>query len=308
MSKDVGEQVRKWAAERGAAVAWGSPGIPDLVRSEIDGRKTAGEFDPRFYGQALESTFKYQPQEIDPVRSILMIALPRPAHILRFETETGILETVVPVTYAHYRQVFIDVKGEVEAVIGGEHHAELVRAPLKSTAARTGLVSYGRNNITYCGEFGSYHQLIGLYMDVAPEGVTLQCRAPETMPECRNCRICQNMCPTGAIGSDRFLLHTERCLTFLNESADPWPDWLSDAAHNSIVGCTRCQERCPKNTGRLKFETLPEVFTLDETQAILAGGVREGPAWDSVQAKMRSSGLGLEEVVSRNLEALVRRV
>lgn len=62
------------------------------------------------------------------------------------------------------------------------------------------------------------------------------------------------------------------------------------------------------NRGRLRFETLHESFTPEETTVILGDdtGKREGPLWDRIREKLVAVGLaGLENALSRNLRALL---
>jgi epoxyqueuosine reductase len=297
-----------WAAARGFKLAWGRPSVVEEVRDEIARRRDEGELNRLFYDLALGSGFKYGPvQELDRFASVLMLAVPRTVHLLRFEMQDGLLDAVIPPTYVYYRAMARDFLKEISSVIGDRGRLALLSAPLKSVAARTGLVAYGRNNITYTKEFGSYQQLIGFATDMELEGAALEERPPSLMDECQKCSACRRACPTGAIGTDRLLLHAERCLTFLNEYPMPWPDFVPPSAHNAIEGCMKCQECCPVNRGKLEFEALPQVISIEETRTILAGDQeRQGPVWDSVREKLALADLaGLDTVLSRNLRALM---
>lgn len=310
MPSSVCRRLSEWAVRRGFAIAWGDPELIDETRDEIRRRKEDGEFDEAFYAVALGSGFRYASSgEVEPVRSILVLAIPRPAHLLRFETPEGPLDAVIPPTYVFYREFARGIREEIQAVAGDRVRLESMSAPHKLVAARTGLVVYGRNNITYTRDFGSYQQLVAFLTDIEAGDAVAQSRPPSMMEECGDCRICRNACPTGAIGSDRFLLHAERCVTFLNEYPDPWPEWVPARAHNALEGCMRCQELCPMNRGKLRYERLPEDFGADETRTILADvdprGKREGSAWDGIRAKLAAVGLaGLDGVLGRNLQAL----
>lgn len=318
------ELVREWARNRGYGIAWGDPAILDDVKREIARRHDDGEFDPVFYSNALSERFGFSPEgPVKEVKSVLLLSIPRPLHLLRFETEDGVVQAMVPPTYVNYGSVFERVQLEIETLIGSHVHLERMKAPHKAVAARSGLVAYGRNNITFTEKTGSFHQIAGYLTDLDPSengGPPLARQEPRMMDRCKNCRICQNACPSGAIGGDRFLLHAERCLTFLNEYHVPWPK-LSRGVHNSIIGCMTCQLCCPVNKDRLNTVELPEVFTVEETRAILAdgeleaaGGVgdlsasarRTGPLWDGIRAKFAATGLdGLDDVAGRNLRALI---
>jgi epoxyqueuosine reductase len=75
--------------------------------------------------------------------------------------------------------------------------------------------------------------------------------------------------PSGAILENCFLISAEKCLTFLNERPDDFPDWVNPLWHNCLIGCMKCQYSCPVNK---KFKNCFEgeiYFTEDETQQII---------------------------------------
>lgn len=310
MKDSIRERVETWAAGHGYLFGWGSPALIDDARSEIDRRRDNGEFDPSYYRTEIERYFRYaSPESLKEAKSILVLVVPRTAYIMRFEMESGPFDAVVPPTYSFYRMFAQDVRDEIQGIVGALAHLEPMSAPHKLVASRIGLVAYGRNNITYSKEFGSYQQLLAFLTDIDPLDAISPSNAPSMMDECKRCRACMNACPTGAITSERFLIHCERCLTFLNEHPGPWPDWLPAGAHNAIEGCLRCQECCPRNRGKLRHKVLPIAFTRQETEVILAGV--EGDAmptiWDGIRRKIDSVDLlGLDAVISRNLRALVQ--
>jgi epoxyqueuosine reductase len=323
--KRVHEVIEAWAAKRGFAPAWGHPDVLEQVRCDIAERQRNREFDPVFYENALSKAFSYGPKgPVEEVKSVLLLAIPRPAHSLLFETEQGLLRAAVPPTYVSNESISNRCLQEIRALVGPDYHFEEMGAPKKSVAARAGLISYGRNNITYTPQFGSYLQLAGFLTDFDPSehgGPPPSFQEPRVMDRCENCHICRNACPSGAIAEDRFLLHAEMCLTFLNEYHVPWPAWLPRGAHNCIVGCMKCQQCCPANKDLLTTVELPETFTVEETRAILAEGEawidgtvvrppvpktsRTGPVWDEIRAKLERVGLpGMDDVIGRNLRVL----
>jgi epoxyqueuosine reductase len=174
--------------------------------------------------------------------------------------------------------------------------------PLKTLAACTGLSRYGRNNITYVTGLGSYCQLAACASDAPPPAET-PWSEPRELDRCRDCRACARACPTGAIGADRFLLHTERCLTQHNEDLDPFPDWIRPEWHTCAVGCLRCQVACPENGDVTLHVAAAERFDEAETAAILAGSEREELA-ASTRAKLTRCGLDYSPaLIARNLRA-----
>jgi epoxyqueuosine reductase len=97
------------------------------------------------------------------------------------------------------------------------------------------------------------------------------------MNRCKNCDLCQKACPIGAISSDRFLLHAEKCLTFHNEKDGkiPFPKWIKPEWHNCIVGCIRCQAECPENKPNIGKVGETAEFDEEETKLLLKGVPRE---------------------------------
>jgi epoxyqueuosine reductase len=125
------------------------------------------------------------------------------------------------------------------------------------------------------------------------------------MSSCPACRNCHYVCSTGCIPYDGKVIDAQRCLTYFNEHEGEWPDWLDPKAHNSLVGCVRCQELCPIDRVYLRIPRVVAEFDRRETDWIL----RDLPA-DRLPEGVRSklSALDMEEystVLGRNLRALV---
>jgi epoxyqueuosine reductase len=112
-------------------------------------------------------------------------------------------------------------------------------------AVRSGLAKYGKNNIAYIEDWGSFHQLVGFYSDWKINEDHWQ--ELRSLNACKTCNLCMDQYPTRAISPNIFILDTARCLTYLNESKDDIPNWVSPQAHNSLVGCMKCQLVCPYN-------------------------------------------------------------
>ena len=125
------------------------------------------------------------------------------------------------------------------------------------------------------------------------------------MDSCKNCSACMKACPTGALARDRFAVHAERCLTFVNELTTPLPDWVRSEWHNCLIGCMKCQAICPRNKPFMSlFEDRAE-FTTQETEAILKQTTFTDLP-DTTKQKLRISELGDDyyETLGRNLSAL----
>jgi len=118
---------------------------------------------------------------------------------------------------------------------------------------------------------GSFLRLTAIYSDAPVETDSWQ--ETKMMTRCQDCSICRKVCPTGAISSDRFLLHAEKCLTYHNEKEAkiPFPKWIKPEWHNCIIGCMRCQAVCPENKQFLSLVGETAEFTEKETKQLLEG-------------------------------------
>jgi epoxyqueuosine reductase len=301
MAKDL----KAWAESRNWAAVWGPANVVDQTRSELAERRRAGELDAVF----AERWLNRFDLPATGGGTAIVVAVPRPAHRLRFATPAGEVEAVVPPTYIDDPQTAAAVRHELAAFLEtGSDALRPLQAPLKAVAVRFGLARYGRNNVTYVPGMGSYFQLVGALTDSALDLVAAGQLQPYAMvPECDSCEACGSACPTGAVREDRFLLHAECCLTNFNELPGAWPAWLAPAWHNCLLGCLYCQEACPLNVGRLVIEDTEVGFDLEETSTLLADTAeRSGPVWERIGTKFARLGLQeYEAVLGRNLRALL---
>jgi len=301
------ETLKRWATERGYRVGWGLPSALAVAREDVLSRRRSGELDPGFFEANLAGFESFDAPWEGPAR-VVVVVMPRPAHLVAFTVNGRQVETVFPPTYVRYQALFEEVRLDFQKHGLPGARVERLNVPLKSLAARLGLVRYGRTNVTYAPGFGSYLQLFGYLTDAAlPLAEDWRPCEPELLPECEGCSVCLAVCPTGAIGEDRVLLRGERCLVAVNERAGEWPDWVPGSAHNCIIGCLLCQRPCPANP-ELPVERTGVVFTAEETEALLGDeGAHEGLAWEGIRAKLERLGLPYQEqqVLGRNLRALL---
>jgi epoxyqueuosine reductase len=181
------------------------------------------------------------------------------------------------------------------------HRAAL---PLKLLAVFSGLAKYGKNNVVYAEGLGSFFRLIAFLSDMPPG--RSHWLEPRAMKECNKCKACLNACPTGAIVPDRFLIHAERCITFLNEGTGDFPEWIDPAWHNSLVGCMRCQLVCPVNKRFVTWVEEGETFNETETDLILNGVPLDRLPSETAHKLNRSYMVDYLDVLPRNLRALLR--
>ena len=222
-----------------------------------------GLIDTRVRETYLKNFSFTKPDGMETLESIIVISMARPAHRLAVTYEGKKVSTLIPPTYVNYQKINSKVFNLLKSWMGQRSYRVYVaRLPLKLVSARSGLIKYGRNNISYIKDYGSFHQLFAFYTDLVADNDPWQ--KMQVLEACGTCNLCISNCPTGAIKKDRFLLDSANCLTFLNESKKSIPSWVSPDAHNSLIGCMNCQIVCPYD--RKVKNWIEDIGELDENE------------------------------------------
>jgi epoxyqueuosine reductase len=276
------------------------------LREAISGRHEQGLFDESLYRGQL-SFFSFDPPaDLPGAASIIVVAVPTPQMRVTFHWQGRPVPLVIPPTYVSYTSRTEAVQEVLAAWLKHQGYGVArPNLPLKTLAVASGLAEYGRNNITYVQGLGSFYQLVAAFSDLPSDGDPW--REPKPLDRCSSCVACLRHCPTGAIASDRFLLHAERCLTYHNEAPDDFPDWIDPSWHHCLIGCMRCQTACPANKDVIGwFEDRVE-FTEPETELM----VRRVPLAElppSAAARMKSLELNEDyRYLCRNLSMVLGR-
>ena len=247
-----------------------------------------------------------RPDGLQSFESLVILSKARPIHRLGLVYKGKDISVLLPPTYVDYqklnREVFRLFKDW--ARVRG-HCVSVARIPLKLLSVRSGLAKYGRNNITYIGDWGSFHQLFGFHSSIKTDADPWQ--EIEALDACRTCTLCLKNCPTGAIRKDRFLLDAARCLTLLNESGEEIPPWVHPRAHNSLIGCMRCQDVCPYDS-KVK-DWIEDIGKLDqeETGRLLDYDI-DRDRDSAITERVKKMGIHefFLDLVPRNLRLLLR--
>jgi epoxyqueuosine reductase len=274
------------------------------LRNAISDRYEQGLIDEELYRTQLGFLSFEPPEDLPGARSIIIIAVPTPQMRIGFHWHGGIIPVVVPPTYVSYTSRTVSAQAVLAACLRLEGYGlAKTQLPLKTLAVRSGLAEYGRNNITYVAGMGSFLQLVGAFSDLPCDEDPW--REPKTLDRCASCIACLKHCPTGAIGSDRFLLHAELCLTYHSESANDFPDWIDPSWFHCLIGCMRCQTICPENKAvRDWFEDRTE-FTEQET-ALFIQRVSFDQLPAETAAKMKSLEINEDyRLLCRNLSMII---
>jgi len=268
-------ELADWARERAFRAAVGPVSLVHTVRKRLKRLKEKGEIQLEFFLKNLNSFTHLEGCPIQSPQSLVVVAIPRPAHIIKVDIKGEKKKLIFPPTYVNYLDVFnetlLDFKHELA---GKKWQASLINAPLKSLAVELGLAVYGKNNITYISEFGSYFQLVGIVTNIPLKKKSLkkdgELLGKERIAErCESCRACFKACPLQAIPQERFLLRAERCYVSYSESAENIPPGMKSPSPECIIGCLKCQEVCPLNKSKFKVKDTGIYLSHEETEIIL---------------------------------------
>jgi epoxyqueuosine reductase len=278
------------------------------LQEEIEGRYRQGLFDKEFYQERLAWFDFRTPDSLRGAKSLVVIAVPRPQSQAVFTRNRKSRALIIPPTYVANEKTRRQMEHLVARILATKgYRVARTALPLKALAARSGLCSYGRNNICYVPGMGSFLQLVAFCSDLPCQKDSWQ--EAQTMKSCQNCHACQQNCPTGAIASDRFLLHAERCISFHNERRGdiPFPAWMDPSWHNCMVGCLHCQTACPQNRKFLKWIEEKEEFSQEETALLLEGTPRDRLPVATVRKLKRLDFLEDVDTLPRNLSVFFRK-
>jgi epoxyqueuosine reductase len=235
-------------------------------------------------------------------RSIIITAAPQPQLRVGFKSAGRQNHFIIPPTYTYETDNIVERL--ITDTIGPSGYKLFpTRIPLKLAAIRSGLASYGRNNIAYVEGMGSFHRLKAFLSDMPVESEDWH--KLTMLKQCNDCIACIKKCPTGAISSDNFVIRQDRCLTFHNERLAEFPEWISESWHNYLIGCMYCQKICPANRRFKNWEEHSVDFSESETEYILKSDRKQLKT--STKKKLEIIGLLDDfEVLQRNLKLLIK--
>ena len=253
------------------------------------------------------NNFSYNIKEdsFKPV-SVIIIAVPRPQNRIYFNIENKRFPVIIPPVYIEQKKTNQKIKAILDWYLLGTGYMVLpARLPEKMMAVYSGLSRYGRNNISYARDFGSFFHLTSFFLNISCDYDNWY--EKKELENCLDCKACLKNCPTEAITAKRFLLHAERCLTFFNEEPGNFPAWVKPESHNCLVGCMKCQIACPYNKPFIDYIEDAGEFTAEETEILLQNLLAEKLP-SSIIEKLNFLDLqGYVGVIPRNLTALLKK-
>jgi epoxyqueuosine reductase len=297
-------RLRKALDDAGFAHRLADVSVAGELTAILADLQATGQVSEALLAEYAESLAFSCPEEVGQACALIVVASRSPVAKVRFHLESGPFEAVIPPTYISTaaKDRCLEVTRSVLAPAG--FHVARARIPVKLLAVRTGLAQYGRNNIAYVRNLGSFVRLDAFCTDAPLHVEDHKSKGSWRLSCCPPCRNCHHVCPTGCIPYDGTLIDAARCLAYFNEHEREWPEWLGTDGHNSLVGCMRCQEMCPANRVHLRIPQVIAEFDRQETGWILRDlSAEQLPP--GVRAKL--AVLDLEDystVLGRNLRAL----
>jgi epoxyqueuosine reductase len=257
--------------------------------------------------QLSDSYLRFQygiPEDLPKANTIFIIAVPQAITRARFTWQGTTYEADIPPTYIG-KTDDTRVNDLLTSLLKpAGYRIERALLPVKTLAVRSGLTQYGRNNITYIPGMGSFQRLVAFYADCPIDRDDWQ--ELKVMRACETCFKCLENCPTQCISTDRFLIHAENCLTWLNESEGDFPNWVKPDWHNALIGCMRCQLICPVNKTQIKKVADGPEFSEKETGLLLQKTPFDKLAEETHEKLVSISADDWYDVLARNLDLLMK--
>ena len=143
--------------------------------------------------------------------------------------------------------------------------------PARMAAARTGIITYGKNCFAYARNSmrgASWLESIPLLLDVdiEPDEPSIELNCPKW---CKN--ACIAACPTGALYAPK-KMDPLRCIAYNSYYSNGiTPLELREPMGTWVYGCDRCQEVCPRNQPWLNQDLPPNETLLQRAQDFSLG-------------------------------------
>jgi len=274
--------------------------------NEIQQYHQKGIIENSFFKERLSWLSSSLLKNISAEKSVIITAVPRPQSKANFNWKGNCKSIVIPPTYTGYEQTRKQVENQIKKVLKEKNYsATRALLPLKALAVRSGLGTYGKNNICYVPGMGSFHQLVAVYSNILTKE---KLQKPKMMTACEKCDICEKVCPTNAISHNRFVLKAERCLTYHNEKKGvvPFPSWIEQTWHNCVVGCMHCQKVCPVNTNFSNWFGIEENFSEKETKQLLNHPTKNKLSSTTIEKLAKLNLADYLDSLSRNLNVFFR--
>lgn len=205
------------------------------------------------------------------------------------------------------RRMLLEIAQRIDALAGAPvTKIACDTAPLaeRAFAQRAGLGWIGKHTGLIVKDLGSQVFLgeIVTTLALAPD--------PPLRTTCGACRVCVDVCPTGALRGDRTIEAT-RCISDLTQRRDPIPRALRALLGTWVWGCDLCNDACPptRNAGSIgdaRFAPRSADLAAPDLRALLrlGGGAarqmrRTGMGWRGPVVLRRNAAVALGNELDR---------
>ena len=251
------------------------------------------------------------PENLQNAKSLIILAISTRIMYSNFHLNGKVYDVMIAPPYYDDQLTFEDIENLISTEIIKNPEYKLVdvrnQLHLKILAVRSGLATYGRNNICYIKGMGSFFTLYAYFTNYKMENDTWN--ELKMMENCEHCTYCIDNCPTSAIRGDPFVIDAGKCLPLYNEIDGEIPKWIDKNAHTALMGCMKCQHNCPGNKDEIKKAGRFEDITEEETKMLLNGEFNIDLV-SSLSSKIEmfdtSYGMSFLPRLKRNLEVLIK--
>lgn len=133
--------------------------------------------------------------------------------------------------------------------------------PKRLSAARSGIITYGKNTFAFADGIGSF-----IMVDTFVVDAELEYDEPTMRVECPpKCTVCIDACPTGSL-YEPLKMNPKRCIAFNSFGTRYIPPDIREKMGLWIHGCDICQEVCPRNQKRLKAKLPRNEFLVKKAE------------------------------------------
>ncbi|MGB8951365.1 MAG: 4Fe-4S double cluster binding domain-containing protein [Candidatus Aminicenantales bacterium] len=251
------------------------------------------------------------PETFPKAHSIIVMAVFTRAMFVKFHLTGKTYDTMLSPQYYDDGISLEDLKKVIQKEIVREPAVKIEQAKglhLKLLAVRSGLGRYGRNNLCFIDGMGTFITLYAFYTDYQFKEDSWH--DMDMLDACRDCQICFGICPTNAITRENFVIDAGKCITLYNEIDGKFPNWILPSMHNALMGCMKCQLRCPVNEGYIDSSGRFDDVTEEETRKILQGKA-DDDLFKSLSQKLKSfppaSSREYFPIFTRNLRVIISR-
>jgi len=309
------KNLLEWVNKNKYEIAWGSIELLKEIKIEMIKLGETGAVH-QFLTNFLIKRDYLEGIKLQNLKSIFAVAIPCKEQGLIFNFNDKRYKILISPGYVNRKLIDTKIFNELSNILNGNIE-QISLIPIKNLSVKLGLTAYGRNNITYIPNLGSYFSLLCFvsnfdfgckFSSVKIENTSLN--------NCENCYKCVKACPTGAFSKENSVVNFDQCICRFSVMKEKFPEWINPKWYNRLFGCMICQKVCPENAqfNKSRIEVICE-FTSEETVQLLDGyNPMTAPDSDKLKKKIFSLGLSfyyginISEYIGRNLKALLYQI